>query len=80
MPPLLAKVSYVAADQLIDEKTGNAFFVVRAEITPESLRENKVTLHAGMAAEVLIVNGRRFAADYLLSPIRDSFNRAFRED
>ncbi|MCP4563527.1 MAG: HlyD family type I secretion periplasmic adaptor subunit [Bosea sp.] len=80
MPPLLAKVSYVAADQLIDDKTGNAFFVVRAEITPQSLKENKVTLHAGMAAEVLIVNGRRFAADYLLSPIRDSFNRAFRED
>lgn len=80
MPPLLAKVSYVAADQLIDDKTGNAFFIVRAEITPQSLRENKVTLHAGMAAEVLIVNGRRFAADYLLSPIRDSFNRAFRED
>jgi HlyD family secretion protein len=80
LPPLQAKVSYVAADQLVDEKTGIAFFVVRAEITPESLRENKVTLHAGMAAEVLIVNGRRFAADYLLSPIRDSFNRAFRED
>ncbi|CAN7626731.1 HlyD family type I secretion periplasmic adaptor subunit [Bosea sp. LjRoot90] len=80
LPPLQAKVSYVAADQLVDEKTGIAFFVVRAEITPESLRENKVTLHAGMAAEVLIVNGRRFAADYLLSPLRDSFNRAFRED
>lgn len=80
LPPLLAKVSYVAADQLIDEKTGNAYFIVRAEITPESLSENKVTLHAGMAAEVLIVNGRRFAADYLLSPFKDSFNRAFRED
>lgn len=80
LPPLLAKVSYVAADQLIDEKTGAAYFIVRAEITPESLRENKVTLHAGMAAEVLIVNGRRFAADYLLSPFTDSFNRAFRED
>lgn len=80
LPLLLAKVSYVAADQLIDEKTGAAYFIVRAEITPESLRENKVTLHAGMAAEVLIVNGRRFAADYLLSPFTDSFNRAFRED
>lgn len=80
LPPLLAKVSYVAADQLIDEKTGAAYFIVRAEITPESLRENKVTLHAGMAAEVLIVNGKRFAADYLLSPFTDSFNRAFRED
>lgn len=80
LPPLLAKVTYVAPDQLVDDKTGAAFFIVRAEITPESLRENKITLHAGMAAEVLIVNGSRRAIDYLLSPFTDSFHRAFRED
>jgi HlyD family secretion protein len=80
LPPLLAKVSYVAADQLVDEKTGIPYFLVRAEITPESLAENKITLHAGMAAEVLIVNGSRRAIDYLLAPFTESFNRAFRED
>lgn len=80
LPPLLAKVSYVAPDQLIDEKTNAAYFVVRAEISPESLRENKIALHAGMTAEVLIVNGSRRAIDYLLAPFTDSFNRAFRED
>ncbi|MBX9909025.1 MAG: HlyD family type I secretion periplasmic adaptor subunit [Beijerinckiaceae bacterium] len=80
LPPLLAKVSYVAADQLVDEKTGIPYFLVRAEITPESLAENKITLHAGMAAEVLIVNGSRRAIDYLLAPFAESFNRAFRED
>jgi HlyD family secretion protein len=80
MPPLLAKVTYVAADQLVDEKTGVPYFVVRAEITPESLAENKITLHAGMAAEVIIVNGSRTAMGYLLQPFTESFNRAFRED
>lgn len=80
LPPLLAKVSYVAPDQLIDEKTNAAYFIVRAEIRPESLRENKIALHAGMTAEVLIVNGSRRAIDYLLAPFTDSFNRAFRED
>lgn len=80
LPPLLAKVSYVAPDQLIDEKTNVAYFVVRAEISPESLRDNKIALHAGMTAEVLIVNGSRRAIDYLLAPFTDSFNRAFRED
>ncbi|CAH1666797.1 Membrane fusion protein (MFP) family protein [Hyphomicrobiales bacterium] len=80
LPPLQAKVSYVAPDQLVDEKTGVPYFVVRAEIDPESLRDYKVTLHAGMTAEVMIVNGARRAIDYLLSPITDSFNRAFRED
>ncbi|RDJ22146.1 HlyD family type I secretion periplasmic adaptor subunit [Bosea caraganae] len=80
LPPLSAKVNYVAADQLVDDKTGVAYFLVRAEIPPENLAEYKITLHAGMAAEVLIVNGSRRAVDYLLQPFTDSFNRAFRED
>ncbi|WP_353187411.1 HlyD family type I secretion periplasmic adaptor subunit [Bosea sp. (in: a-proteobacteria)] len=80
LPPLEAKVSYVAPDQLVDEKTGAAYFVVRAEIDPKSLLDHKVALHAGMTAEVMIVNGARRAIDYLISPFTDSFNRAFRED
>lgn len=80
LPPLEAKVSYVAPDQLVDEKSGIPYFVVRAEIDPQSLRDYKISLHAGMTAEVMIVNGARRAVDYLLSPITDSFNRAFRED
>lgn len=80
LPPLEAKVSYVAPDQLVDEKSGIPYFVVRAEIDPRSLRDYKISLHAGMTAEVMIVNGARRAVDYLLSPITDSFNRAFRED
>ncbi|MGO4403517.1 HlyD family type I secretion periplasmic adaptor subunit [Bosea sp. RAF48] len=80
LPPIQAKVTYVAPDQLIDEKTGASYFVVRAEIDQESLRDYKVSLHAGMNAEVMIVNGARRAIDYLVSPFTDSFNRAFRED
>lgn len=80
LPPLIAKVNYVAADQLVDEKTGAAYFLVRAEIPPQNLAEHKVALHAGMAAEILIVNGTRRAVDYLFAPFTDSFNRAFRED
>ena len=80
LPPLAAKVNYIAADQLIDDKTGIPYFVVRAEIPPENLAQYKITLHAGMAAEVMVVNGSRRAVDYLFQPITDSFNRAFRED
>ncbi len=80
LPPLEAKVTYVAPDQLVDDKTGFPYFVVRAEIDPGSLKDHKVALHAGMTAEVMIVNGARRAIDYLISPFTDSFNRAFRED
>ncbi len=79
--PLDGKITYLAADQLIDEKTDSAYFVARAEITPKSLAANpQVKLYPGMPAEVVIVHKSRRAIEYITSPIADSFNRAFRED
>jgi len=81
LSPLDGKVTYVAADQVIDEKSDTAYFVARAEIAPQSLAANPtIKLYPGMPAEVLIVHKARKAIDYLISPISDSFNRAFRED
>jgi len=79
--PLDGKITYLAADQLVDEKTDAAYFVARAEITPQSLAANpQVKLYPGMPAEVVIVHKSRKAIEYITSPIADSFNRAFRED
>ncbi|MDQ0995846.1 HlyD family secretion protein [Phyllobacterium ifriqiyense] len=81
LSPLDGKVTYVAADQLIDEKSETAYFVARAEISPQSLTANpSIKLYPGMPAEVLIVHKARRAIDYIAGPITDSFNRAFRED
>lgn len=80
IPPLLATVTYVAADQQVEEKTGTAYFIVRSEIAPAGLKAAHATLYPGMPAEVVIVNGQRRAIDYLVAPISESFNRAFRED
>ncbi len=79
--PLDGKITYVAADQSMDERSNIAYFVARAEVTSESLAANPdIRLYPGMPAEVLIVHKPRSAIDYLVSPISDSFNRAFRED
>jgi HlyD family secretion protein len=81
LTPLDGKISYIAADQVIDEKTDTAYFVARAEIMPKSLAANpSVKLYPGMPAEVIIVHKARKAIDYIISPISDSLNRAFRED
>ena len=75
------KVIYVAADQSVDEKSNVAYFVARAQVDPDSLAANPdMRLYPGMPAEVLIVHKPRRAIDYLVSPVTDSFNRAFRED
>lgn len=79
--PLAGKLTYLSADQQEDAATNSAFFVARAEILPQSLTANPdVRLYPGMPAEVLIINKPRRAIDYFLSPISDSFNRAFREE
>ncbi|MBS3651558.1 HlyD family type I secretion periplasmic adaptor subunit [Pseudaminobacter sp. 19-2017] len=79
--PVAGKIIYVAADQSVDEKSNVAYFVARAQVDPDSLAANPdMRLYPGMPAEVLIVHKPRRAIDYLVSPVADSFNRAFRED
>jgi HlyD family secretion protein len=80
MAPLQARVTYVAADQQVDDRTGTSYFTVRAEILPESLAASHVILYPGMPADMIVLNGSRRAIDYLIAPISESFNRAFRED
>ncbi|WP_305988988.1 HlyD family type I secretion periplasmic adaptor subunit [Roseibium sp. MMSF_3544] len=79
--PLDGRVTFVAADQTVDQQTQLAYYVVRAEVSPEELASNPiVALYPGMPAEVLIVRRARKAIEYLVEPITSSFDRAFRED
>jgi len=80
-PPLSGKLTYLSADQQMDERNEYAYFVARAEINSESLKANpNVALYPGMPAEILVLNKPRRAIDYLLDPITESFARAFREE
>ena len=79
--PLEGRLTYVAADHEVDERTNATYYVVRAEVLPDSLTAaSGVKLYPGMPAEVLILNKPRRAIDYLLSPITDSLNGAFHEE
>lgn len=79
--PLEGKVTYVAADQTVDQATQSAYYVVRAEVDPEALKNNPtIALYPGMPADVLIVRRARKAMEYLLEPITESFGKAFKED
>jgi HlyD family secretion protein len=80
-PPLAGKLVYLSADQQMDDRTNNPYYIARAEILPESMTANPSTvLYPGMPAEVLILNRSRRAVDYLLGPLTESFDRAFREE
>lgn len=78
--PLVGRLTYIAPDSTIDERTGEVRFVFRATIDPAELRDQpNLFLYPGMAAEIYIVTGDRTALGYLTEPIRRSFSRAFRE-
>lgn len=81
VPRLDGKVIYIAADKLIDQQRGTHYYVVRIEVDPKQIANltYEIKLAPGMPATVFIVKGERTFLQYLISPIRDSFYRAFKE-
>lgn len=78
--PLKGTVKYVAADSVVDERTGETTYAIRVKIDEgEMKKQPNLFLYPGMGADIYIVNGERTALAYLISPFAKSFTRAFRE-
>ncbi len=81
VPPVDGVLTYVSADSLIDKQTERAYYTARVRIDETSLRNlPEVEIMPGMPVEVMINTGEFTVAHYMLRPVLDSFNRAFRED
>ncbi|WP_171132791.1 MULTISPECIES: HlyD family type I secretion periplasmic adaptor subunit [unclassified Ruegeria] len=79
-PEIEGQVFNVSADAFTDEQTGFSFY--RAEIIPnegQTDRLNGQVLLPGMPVETLIKTDERTPLSYLVKPMADYFNRAFRE-
>lgn len=80
-PKVTGEVTYVSADILEDDQTGEGYFEGRVALDPDSVAElDGVLLTAGMPVEVSLTIGARRAGDYLLEPILRHMRRAFREE
>ncbi len=78
--PISGTVVNISADRFEDQRTGEGYFTARIEIPQSELKKlGKLKISAGMPAEALIVTGKRTMLSYLVSPIRESFSRAFRD-
>ncbi|WP_374367393.1 HlyD family type I secretion periplasmic adaptor subunit [Dongia sp.] len=81
VPPIEGEVVNVSADRFVEETSGVAYYTARVKLDLSSIPAGMdVKPYPGMPAEVLIAAGERRAIDYFLSPITDSWNRAFREE
>jgi len=80
-PTLRGRVIYVSADRLTDQRSGQPYYLARAEIADGELaRIAPQTVPAGMPAELLMKKRERTALAYLLQPVMDAMGRAWRED
>jgi len=80
-PNLEGLVTYVSADSLINQTTGEPYYTARVTVSPKELaRLNGQQLYPGMPAQVMIVTDNRTPLQYLLAPITESFEKAFREN
>lgn len=81
MPQIHGKVTKVSADAVANPNTGASYYIAHIEIPSEELsRINNVKLYPGMPVQVMIVTGKQSPFHYFFRPVRESFNRAFRED
>lgn len=80
-PVLDGKLDQLAVDLTIDKQTGAAFYQARVEIPREELAKlDHLQLTAGMPAEVYFETGDRTMLSYIVKPLKDQLDRAFRED
>ncbi len=77
-PNIPGEVTTVSADRLVDENSGDPYYEVDVEVTPEGeakLADNQV--RPGMAVEVLIKTGERSLLNYLFRPLLDRAQTSF---
>lgn len=80
-PELAGRVSRIAADLTEDQRTGLSHYLIRIEVSVEELgRLGALEIMPGMPAEAFIQTDERTALSFLIKPLRDEIERAFREE
>lgn len=80
-PNIPGTVTQVSADRLEDEQTGEPYYNVKTQVTPEGM---KLLAHhhirAGMPVEIFIKTGERSLMNYLFKPILDRLHASMSEE
>ncbi|MDD1782187.1 HlyD family type I secretion periplasmic adaptor subunit [Enterovibrio sp. ZSDZ35] len=79
--PLNGELLTVSADRLVDDQSGEAYYLARVQLTDDvSAVLDGIDLYPGMQAEVMLLTEPRTPIEYLTKPLTESLNRAFREE
>jgi HlyD family type I secretion membrane fusion protein len=78
-PELKGSVETVSADRIEDERTGQSYYGLRIALDHKQVAASGLDLQAGMPVQIIIPTRGRTMIDYLVSPLLDEVNGAFRE-
>ena len=79
-PEIEGEVSLVSADLVQEQRTGMSYYTARVLLNPEEVaRLGNAKLLPGMPVDVFIKTPGRTAFSYLIKPLRDQAERAFKE-
>jgi multidrug efflux pump subunit AcrA (membrane-fusion protein) len=81
LPQIFGRLRTVSADRMIDERTGEPYFLAKVEVASGEIERASpdIELSPGMPAEVMILTGERTLLDYLVRPFIESVSKSFRE-
>ncbi|MDF3164516.1 HlyD family type I secretion periplasmic adaptor subunit [Pseudomonas proteolytica] len=80
-PRVLGEVSFISADQMLDERTGVPYYVLRSSVSDQTLDKLKgLVIKPGMPAEMFVRTGERSLLNYLFKPLLDRANSALTEE
>ncbi len=79
-PELRGAVSHVSADRTVEKETGAAYYRATITLSEAELRRlGGLRLKPGMPVEAFVQTDERTMLSYIIRPLRDQLNRAFRE-
>ncbi len=74
-------VTQVSADRLVDEKSGQPYYTVKAKVAPEGMKLiSSLQVRPGMPVELFVKTGERTMMNYLVKPVRDHLKMSMTEE
>jgi len=80
-PHIPGIVTQVSADRLVDEKSGQPYYKLRAKVAPEGMKMvANLHIRPGMPVELFVKTGERTMLNYILKPIVDHLKMSLTEE
>jgi membrane fusion protein, protease secretion system len=80
-PHIPGVVTQVSADRTVDERTGQAYYKVKAAVAAEGMKMvSHLQIRPGMPVELFVKTGERTMMNYLLKPVFDRATTSMTEE